>query len=182
MKNGDVVVFNVPRIDENNYGNYDKSSWVDYPVDLKTNYIKRCVAIGGDVLEIRDKEVFINGKAVEAAPGQRFEYRVVAKDKINQRNIENLGLDGDDYRELGFQDSSNPGYFFYHMYLTKEKVADVKALPYIVSIEIEQQGAEAERFPFSKNTSSWTGSNFGPLTIPKEGMKIQINDSTLSIY
>ena len=182
VKNGDVVVFNVPRIDENNYGNYDKSSWVDYPVDLKTNYIKRCVGIGGDVLEIKNKEVFINGKAVEAAPEQRFEYRVVAKDKINPRNIENMGLDGDDFRELGFQDASNPGYYYYHMYLPSHKVAEIKSLPYIVSIEVESQGAEAERFPFSKYTSSWTGSNYGPLTIPKEGMKIQINDSTLSIY
>jgi signal peptidase I len=182
VKNGDVVVFNVPRIEENNYGNYDRSSWEDYPVDLKTNYIKRCIAVGGDVLEIKDKQIFVNGKAVEPAPGQRFEYRVVAKDKINQRNIENLGLDGDDYRELGFADPNNPNYFYYQMYLTSEKLAAVKALPYVVSAEVETQGAEAERFPFSKYTPSWTGSNFGPLTMPKEGMKIQINDSTLSIY
>ena len=49
VKNNDVVVFNVPRVQENNYGNYDSSTWEYYPVDLKTNYIKRCVAIGGDV-------------------------------------------------------------------------------------------------------------------------------------
>ena len=61
VKNNDVVVFNVPRIEENNYGIYDRSTWKDYPIDLKTNYIKRCVAIGGDVLEIKNKQLFING-------------------------------------------------------------------------------------------------------------------------
>ena len=38
------------------------------------------------------------------------------------------------------------------------------------------------RSPFAKYTSSWTGVNYGPLTLPKEGMKIAINDSTLAIY
>jgi signal peptidase I len=50
-------VFNVPRIEENNYGNYNRNTWIDYPVDLKTNYIKRCVAEAGDVLEIRNRQL-----------------------------------------------------------------------------------------------------------------------------
>jgi signal peptidase I len=181
VKNGDVVVFNVPRIEENNY-QISRDKWIDYPVDLKTNYIKRCVAIGGDVLEIKNKQVFINGKAVEAAPEQRFNYRVVAKEAINQRNIEKFGLDEDDYNALGSQDNGNPTNQYYHMYLSATKAAEIKALPYILSLEVENQVQESERFPFSKYTSSWTGANYGPLTLPKEGMKITINDSTLSMY
>ncbi len=49
VKRNDVVVFNVPGIEENNLYT-PKSQWIDYPVDLKTNYIKRCVAIGGDTI------------------------------------------------------------------------------------------------------------------------------------
>ena len=182
VKNGDVVVFNVPRIEENNYGVYDKTTWIHYPVDLKTNYIKRCVAIGGDVLELKNKQLFINGKAVEAAPDQRFKYRIIAKDEINQRNFEALGLDGDDYESGGRADSQNPNHVYYNMYLSNAKLAEVKALPYILSAELEAPGYESDRFPFSKYTASWTGTNYGPLTLPKEGMKILINDSTLSMY
>ncbi len=182
VKNGDVVVFNVPRIEENNYGVYDKTTWIDYPVDLKTNYIKRCVAIGGDVLELKNKQLFINGKAVESAPDQRFKYRVIAKDEINQRNFEALGLDGDDYESGGRADSQNPNHVYYNMYLSNTKLAEVKALPYILSAELEAPGYESDRFPFSKYTASWTGANYGPLTLPKEGMKILINDSTVSLY
>ena len=182
VKNGDVVVFNVPRIEENNYGVYDKTTWIDYPVDLKTNYIKRCVAIGGDVLELKNKQLFINGKAVEAAPDQRFKYRIIAKDEINQRNFEALGLDGDDYESGGRADSQNPNHVYYNMYLSNAKLTEVKALPYILSAELEAPGYESDRFPFSKYTASWTGTNYGPLTLPKEGMKILINDSTVSLY
>jgi signal peptidase I len=182
VKNNDVVVFNVPRVEENNYGIYDKSTWIDYPVDLKTNYIKRCVAIGGDVLEIKNKQLFINGKQAENAPEMRFRYQVIAKDEINQRNIEALGLDGDDFELHGRADNDNPTHVYYSMYLTEATLAKVKSLPYVLSAEMETGGGESERFPFSTYTASWTGSNYGPLTLPKEGMKILINDSTLSIY
>jgi signal peptidase I len=43
---GDVVIFRFPR-------------------DLKTNFIKRCVAVGGQVVEIKDKELFVDGKRFE---------------------------------------------------------------------------------------------------------------------
>lgn len=50
IRNNDVVVFNYPMEDFR-------------PVDKRENYIKRCIAIAGDTLEIRDAEIFINGKS-----------------------------------------------------------------------------------------------------------------------
>ena len=49
IKRNDVVVFNIPpkMLNDNK----------DYPVDLKTNYIKRCVAQSGDMLEIKNSVV-----------------------------------------------------------------------------------------------------------------------------
>jgi signal peptidase I len=55
IKNNDVVVFNYPAERE-------------YPVDLKTNYIKRCVGIGGDTIQVTDGVVYINGKKAEEPP------------------------------------------------------------------------------------------------------------------
>ena len=51
VKNNDIVVFNYP---------VDKMQ-EDMPFDKKTHYVKRCVAIAGDSLEIIDQKVFING-------------------------------------------------------------------------------------------------------------------------
>ena len=180
VKREDVVVFHVPRIEENNYEiMYDRANWVDYPVDLKTNYIKRCVAIPGDVLEIKDKQLMINGQPLKNPQESRFAYIVVSKEKINSRNLESLGLDGDDLSAPSIDDK---GEAHYRMFLTAAQLEKVKTLPYILSVEVEKGGGEAPRFPFSKYTESWTGEDYGPLTIPKEGMKIAINDSTLSIY
>src|SRR5688572_21976927 len=72
IKREDVVVFNVPGISENNFEEPDRTQWIDYPVDLKTNYIKRCVGIPGDVLEIKNREVYANGKALNKPPQMQF--------------------------------------------------------------------------------------------------------------
>jgi signal peptidase I len=51
IKNNDIVVFNYP-VDE---------MQEDMPFDKKTHYVKRCVGIAGDSLEIVDQKIFING-------------------------------------------------------------------------------------------------------------------------
>jgi signal peptidase I len=173
VKNGDVVVFNVPPVDLNEGKNY--------PVDLKTNYIKRCVGISGDVLEIKNKQVYINGQALENPPFIQFSYLVTAKDEINQRNLDKLGLDPDDYNYLGRPEADKA---VYQMFLTKEKAEEIKTLPYVWTVEPDyrtSEGPDFRIFPGTKYTP-WNGDNYGPLTIPKKGMTIPVNDSTLTVY
>ena len=62
IKNNDIVVFNWP-------ADTLKTMWGDHsgkftykPIDKKTNYVKRCVGIAGDSLEIKNGFVYINGK------------------------------------------------------------------------------------------------------------------------
>ncbi|MBL7871320.1 MAG: signal peptidase I [Cyclobacteriaceae bacterium] len=181
VKRNDVVVFNVPGISENNYPNMNSATWIDYPVDLKTNYIKRCVAVPGDVLEIKDRQLFINGEAQPNPPEEQLSYLVTSKDEINERNLEKLDIDPDDY---SFQGRPETNKVLYQMFLTKAKVDELKTLPYIISVSEDyrtHEGPDARIFPGTKYTK-WNGDNYGPLTIPKEGMKIIINDSTLFTY
>jgi len=42
-----------------------------YPQNETDNYIKRCIALSGDTLEIRDKSVYVNGKAFATAKKQQ---------------------------------------------------------------------------------------------------------------
>ncbi|MBN8578168.1 MAG: signal peptidase I [Cytophagales bacterium] len=183
VKQGDVVVFHVPRIEENNYEQpYNRSQWIDYPVDLKTNYIKRCVALPGDVLKIENRQLIVNNQPFQNPVGLRYQYLVESTSDINARNIEKFGLDGDDFSNQGRANKEKPTMVYYTMFLTEKQKEIVKAEPYIKSVEFYESPYEAARFPFSKYTSQWTGNNYGPLTIPKEGMTIAINDSTLSIY
>lgn len=173
VKRGDVVVFNVPPKELNDN--------IQYPVDLKTNYIKRCIGTPGDVIIIKDRQVFINDQAMENPPNMEFSYLVYAKDEINARNLEKLELDPDDYNMLGRLEDNQ---VVYQMFLTNAKAAELKTVTYITAVTEDHRlsdGPDYRIFPKSK-ASKWNGDNFGPLTIPKKGMSIEVNDSTMSLY
>ncbi|MEO5979141.1 MAG: signal peptidase I [Chryseolinea sp.] len=180
VKRNDVVVFNVPPRALND--------GIDYPVDLKTNYIKRCVGIPGDILKIVDKQVYANGVALVNPPEMQYSYVVNTEGPINDRNLEKLGLGPEDYMAYGRQQD---GKFIYVMQLTSEKAAEIKALPYIKGVTVEKKTEDDGLIPFStyydwngtgKKYSSWSADNFGPLWIPKKGATIAVNDSTLAYY
>ena len=72
---------------ETGHGNIDSGRQVvladpeDYPlimrpVDKEENYIKRCVAIAGDTLQIRNQTVYINGKAMTLPSESETNYTV----------------------------------------------------------------------------------------------------------
>ncbi len=168
----DVVVFNIPP-KELNEGK-------DFPVDLKTNYIKRCIAIPGDVLTIKDRQVYIGGQPLNNPENMQFSYLVYARDEINERNLAKLSIDPDDYNFLGRPEDNQ---VVYQMFLTNAKVEELKAVPYITAVinDNRSDGPDYRIFPKSKR-SSWNGDNFGPLTMPKEGMTIPVNDSTMALY
>jgi signal peptidase I len=182
VKREDVVVFNVPpRL---------LNEGINYPVDLKTNYIKRCVGIPGDTLFILDKQVYANGKPVGNPPEMEYSYIVTAKGAINDRNLMKYGLGPEDYNVIG---RPADGTVQYIMFLTHALAEEIKQSPYIVSVVQEKRNDDDGVFPYSSyydsyesNTKKvythWATDNFGPLWIPKEGATIEINDSTLALY
>src|SRR5437879_10623966 len=120
VKREDVVVFNVPGIPENNYM-MPQEKWIDYPVDLKTNYIKRCVGIPGDVLQVKDRQLIINGQPLKNPENMQFRYHVISNDEINQRTIDKRGLDPEDYGSYG---RTAPDQVEYSMFLSSNKVEE----------------------------------------------------------
>lgn len=180
IKRNDVVVFNVPPRALN--------EGIDYPVDLKTNYIKRCVAISGDTISIRNKQVYTNGVAEVNPPEMQYSYMVTADGPINDRNFEKFDLGPEDYQVLGRQQD---GKFVYNMFLTESRATELRALPFIKSVTVENRDTDDGLIPYStyydwagtgKKYSSWSADNFGPLWVPQKGATIQINDSTLAYY
>lgn len=179
VKRGDVVVFNVPGMMENNWG-LPKSQWKKYPTDLKTNYIKRCVGLPGDDLEIKNRQVIVNGTPLDNPENMQFSYSVLSKDVINQRNLDKLDLTpAEDY--TGPRVTRDGAY--YTMQLTNTLAGELKSLPYIKSVTINELKYDSVNSTFPHSTRfKWTGDNFGKLTIPKAGWTIQLNDSTLALY
>jgi signal peptidase I len=184
IKRGDVVVFNVPGIEESNYEIANSADWQDYPVDLKTNYVKRCVAISGDTLTIRDHELFVNGKKIDRPEEMQVRYSIVSKDEINPRNLKKFGIGKEDISGVSRVGDN----ILYSVHLTKEHAEKIRSekASYLVSIT-EDHRPMGVTFPYyhaprAKKFVSWNENNFGPLWIPKKGAQLHLTDSILSIY
>lgn len=89
IKNNDIVCFNWPADSLKTMWGDNSGEFTDKPVDKKTNYVKRCVAIAGDTLEIRNGFVFINGKknSLPERAKLQFKHTVYSKKGISTEKI-----------------------------------------------------------------------------------------------
>ncbi len=155
------------------------------PVDKRENYIKRCVAVPNDKLEVKDGVLFINDKKAYEPENVYFPYQVVFKDNI-QFSPENL-------REYEMEDISNrfstPVPANHHLYLIKQSYLEkLRSIPAIESIKPfyyptgSNEDVIASIYPNTPQYFHWNVDNFGPVTIPAKGMKLILNDSSIYIY
>ncbi len=70
-----------------------KNDFVVRPIDKKDHYVKRCIAIHGDTLQIINRQVYINGKAIQNPEKIQFRTLVNSKTKINDKKLESIGID-----------------------------------------------------------------------------------------
>jgi signal peptidase I len=89
IENSDIVVFNWPR--DTLFHMYKPADRrYSKPIDKKTNYVKRCIGIPGDNLQIKNGEVYINGKVLvlpERAKPQ-FGFNITLKESLSQEFVE----------------------------------------------------------------------------------------------
>ena len=194
VERGDIVVFNFPNGDTvltkapaDDYYAWVRTSGREYtidrlgpvivrPMDKKDHYVKRCVAIAGDTLTVREGLVWVNGIQQETYPGLQLTYRVVTDgEKFSQRVVDQLGLNA---KEL-YYDARMPGYP--GMPLTADKLEKVKALSHVVEVTPNlETGADPEVFPFNGN--GWSRDEFGPLWIPSKGATVELTAENLPLY
>lgn len=178
VKNGDVVVFNYPGCPErpDPYGGFDK-----YPVDLRTNYIKRCIGIGGDVVDIRNSEVYVNNKKFENAANTQKYYSIETNTNVNEKLFEKLGIENKGER-------SENGKIYYSINSTESALAELKKYDFVTNIfpDIIAKGDTSDQnynaFPHQTTLFSNNRDNFEPFTVPKKGMKIQLTEKNIAMY
>ena len=198
---GDYVVFGFPHGDTilvrepaSDYYMYERTYGRDYtlkhfgpvkarPTDKKDHYVKRCVAVAGDTLEIRDGQVYVNSEAQEVWPGVQNSYKVVTTgQRINSVNLDKLGLN---LRELWYHPDL-PGYP--QMPLTAEMLEKIKGYSNVVSVTqnidvwpADYPDSELTIFPFN-SAYKWTRDNFGPLWIPQKDVTVELTIENLPLY
>jgi signal peptidase I len=184
IKNNDIVVFNWPRDTLANMYLPAKER-IDKPRDKKTNYVKRCVGIAGDSLQIKDGIVFVNGKELllpeRAKPQYSYKISTDGKTPIDFETI---------LREMQVTDPAGmiTSDTLYVQALTFENAEKLKSISGITSVKrMINKKAEDGVFPDFKDgkpsvTNNWNGDNFGPIYIPQAGKTVALNKETLPLY
>ncbi len=155
---------------------FDHYTVVWRPVDKTDNYVKRCVAVGGDTLEIVNGEVYINGKPQKNISGKQFVYFVRTNGTLlNSKTLREMGIYDSDITYAG------DGVY---MSLTKDNYEKIKQFTNVVSIEtVFMPKGEFDPRVFPRNPKyRWNQDNFGPLYIPKKGDSLRIDINNLPLY
>ena len=182
----DIVVFNYPRDSVHN------------AIDRKDPYVKRCVAVAGDVIEMRAGRLFVNNKPETILGDQKLQHKFIATTE-SQLDVPAL------YKKYGFlpvqEMQTQTGYVYDFQGLTNETAKEIEALPQIVDMKEhiwEKDSAAVSNklnamqdaytksvdttqsiFPINKN---WNPDWYGPLRIPKKGDVVTVTPETLPEY
>jgi signal peptidase I len=163
------------------------------PVDKREHYVKRCIAIPGDKLEIKESVMYINDQAVPFPEKAQHHYLVRCSSPIfgnfdfSNQYVPNIQLldNLDIYvNESAYPTSLRPDSIVYVLNIPEAMIEKVKALPGVISVtkNIQVKGVYDERiFPHSENYS-WNNDNFGPLVMPKAGVTVPLTPENLCLY
>jgi signal peptidase I len=149
------------------------------PVNKREIYLKRCIAMPGDTLEMRDELVYINRRGHAWPPEAETYFHVVTNGRpLEEGSMKTqYGLDISNADEIRPLESAG----VYDMLLTwkaREKMlTDGFARRIVPDIDSSTEGV----FP-NDARHPWTRDNYGPLWIPKKGASIQLTPLNYPIY
>ena len=195
VERNDIVVFNYPQ------------DSVHTAIDRKDPYVKRCVAVGGDTVEMRAGRLFVNGQAEHRLGDAEVEHDYVLQTKsevdfnslVNRYgalNVIQLPADHPVGQEYIKRLTLDPQYPMYKIQMTEKMAEEFKQLPDFISIKEDiaekgkakisyyDQNSTRVLLPYSifPYTSQWNEDWYGPLTIPKKGAIIPLSPATFAMY
>ena len=154
-----------------NFGEYGEV--ITRPADRRENYVKRCVGLPGQTLQIKNHIVYLDGKANKEPDNVQYTYHVKLLRGLSDELMQELGISMEDLMQL-----NQMGY----MPLTKHAVDVLSARKDLVeSIELNTVANDKEIYPLNGNLH-WTRDNYGPVWIPKKGESIKLTLDNLPIY
>jgi signal peptidase I len=178
IKRNEIVVFNWPADSLATMWGDNSGNFTYKPIDKKTNYVKRCVAIAGDSLQIINGDIYINGE------------RSIMPDRAKPQFFYEVDTDGKQLSSRSIRERYNvrEGYVSkdgkYILNLSEDDLKLLKNNSSVKSItkQVEPAGNYDERiFPHNEQYP-WTIDNYGPIYIPKKGESIELNEKSIPFY
>lgn len=200
VERGDVVVFNYPG---------DALENPERPIDKRENYVKRCVAVAGDTIQIKDRQLYVNTKAQPHYTKMQFAYYIITNgNKMTASDFENANVRWyNQFMELRLDDNGIPLrpvdelYNLYISYLSQkdsmlvllnndqlanlQKSKAVKNIRHASSQDLKQVIGDnymEALFPQNHTVFNWDLDNYGPIIIPKKGWTVELNKNNILLY
>lgn len=153
-----------------------------YPVadylDLRERpyFLKRCVGLPGDTLQLLGKDVFLNGTHLPEPIGTQFNYLLTTTDDeaLEQFCKDNQITEGGRFDKPGT----------WRLPLTKALADSLVQLAYVTTVQPYSEGPDfynQQTFPSHPNFS-WNTDYFGPLVVPKKGDSVALTIDNLPLY
>jgi signal peptidase I len=144
------------------------------PVDKRENFIKRCVGIPGDTLEVRSADLYINGKKAWKPKNLYFPYQI--EGSIIDSRLEKLHIDK-------LSQFTRDGSI---AFLNETQVAaleETKSITRVTRIPYSFNRLEYPTQMFPNDIRyTWTADDFGPVIIPKKGVTVPLNEYNWPFY
>lgn len=148
-------------------------SIISRPTDRRENYVKRCVGLPGQTLQIKDRIIYLDGKANKEPLEVQYTYYVKLNQYLPDDLMKDLGISMEDMTSL-----NQNGY----MPLTKRAVQELsKRKDLVESIKINTDASTGDVYPLNNNTG-WTRDNYGPVWIPAKGESVKLTMDNISVY
>ena len=146
---------------------------ISRPADRRENYVKRCVGLPGQTLQIKNHIVYIDGKANKEPDNVQYTYFVKLVQMLPDELMKDLGISQEDITQL-----NQYGY----MPLTKRAVAELsKRKDLVASIKPNLEQTVGDIYPLNARYG-WTRDNYGPVWIPQKGKSVKLTLKNLPIY
>lgn len=166
------------------------------PVDRRDHYVKRCVGLPGDLLEVRDNTLYINGEMQPFPEHAQLNYNLLVKNPgLTEKDFETLGISQVDRQMLAVSTEESAqlealglqvptvatDMMLYHLPLTKKMKQKLQVDERVVSLCVEHDPAGWITYPLDYNTG-WTRDNYGPILIPKKGLTVKLEPEAIALY
>jgi signal peptidase I len=156
------------------------------PVDRRDNYVKRCLGLPGETIQIKGGIVYVDGKAVPQPEHVQYNYYVETDGTpISDDLFDELGISMDDRKVSRLDEYGRPLLLpnSYRLPLTAEMKKTLESNSWVKSV-LRVQPDEQEflrTYPVGTNYG-WTHADYGPVWIPKKGAKVDLTVENLPLY
>ncbi|MCR4583469.1 MAG: signal peptidase I [Prevotella sp.] len=143
------------------------------PTDRRENYVKRCVGLPGQTLQIKNRIIYLDGKKNKEPDNVQYTYRLKLKQHLSDELMKELGITMEDLTSLNT---------FGYMPMTNHAAETLKQRKDLVeSIELNTETDDWDIYPLNGNLH-WTRDNYGPVWIPQKGKSIRLTKENIAIY